>query len=217
MASIIFAIAGIIFTICGYFYADNWEKKNKKHQQMSLKFEQIPQEEITEKKITEYIVDKMLYSMPSEYDIKYVQTVSTVEFDNPESILETWLSNGILFGPKLIEPVLEHFKNLRDDDMPENYIEDVINEFWERFNMKLFVIQNKRFKLIKKYDNVAKEFSKELSIRNESYAVVEHVLINLGYKENEITTALREAMNLVSDLNDAQQILTKALCILIAM
>lgn len=220
MVSIIFALSGIVFAICGYFYAANWEKQNKK-EILSAEDKQIQTaepvfiiQEVKEEEPKEYIVDKMLYSMPSEDDIDYVKTFSSLYFDSPERILETWLRDGILYGPNLINPVIEHFKTIYDEDMPPNYIEEVITEFFERLNLKLFAIKNKRFKLIKRNDVVAKEFSKELYTRNENCKEVKDVLSNLGYGEIEIRNALTETISLISDFKDSQQILCKALNIL---
>lgn len=185
MASIVFAVTGIIFAICGYFYADHWKKQHKKNppiaptEELNLKplgqIEILQEEEIAKKELfrgleinpeTEYTIEKMNYRIPSESEIDYVKTVCGTRFDEPDNLLDTWLSFGILYGPKLIEPMLEHFRTLSNPDMPENYVEDIINEFIERLNMKLFIIQNKRFKLIKKHDRVAREFSKEIEVRN---------------------------------------------------
>lgn len=185
MASIIFAVTGIIFAICGYFYADHWKKQHKKNipvvtaGELNIKplgqIEILQEEDTTEKEFfrglkvnpeTEYIIDKMLYSIPPETEIEYIKRVCEYDFDQPENLLDTWLRWGILYGPKLIEPMLAHFRTLSNPDMPENYVEDIINEFIERFNMELFIIQNRRFKLIKKHDRVAREFSKEIEVRN---------------------------------------------------
>lgn len=170
MLSVTFAITGIILTVCGYFYARRHKKQHKQNPQIlpaeKLNADNIKEEVIQVEDPTEYTVDKMLYSVPQEHDIKYIKTVCETRFDDPETLLEIWLQHAILYGPKLVAPMLEHFQGLRDEDMPENYLEDIIKEFWERLDMKLFVIKNKQFKLIKKHDRVAREFSKEIEVRN---------------------------------------------------
>lgn len=167
--------------------------------------------------VEKYEIDGITYSIPSEDSIRELKGYTEVFFDDPESILENYIFYYLMYGDKVVNPAIELLRTLSDPDMPPNYIEDLIKEFWERIEIKLFTIKNRRFKLIKRNDTVAKEFGRELKIRNESYSIVENVLINLGYKDKEVTSALREAINSVSDLNDAQQILTKALTILIAM
>lgn len=170
MLSVTFAITSIILTVCGYFYARRQKKQHKQNPQIlpaeKLNADNIKEEVIQVEDPTEYTVDKMLYSVPQEHDIKYIKTVCETRFDAPETLLEIWLQHAILYGPKLVTPMLEHFQGLQDEDMPENYVEDIIKEFWERLDMKLFVIKNKRFKLIKKHDRVAREFSKEIEVRN---------------------------------------------------
>ena len=161
-----------------------------------------------------YFIDKMEFLVPSENDIEYLLMETSTKFDTPEGLLSSWITEYFMRGPQLIEPAIEHLKTLTDEDMPENYIEDLIKEFWERIETELFKIKNKRFKLIKSNDAVTQSFSRELSIRNESYKTAENVLTNLGYKEQEITPALKKAINSISDLDDTQQILSKALNIL---
>lgn len=158
-----------------------------------------------------YFIDKMEFLVPAKNDIEFLIMMTEHRFDRPEDLLRVWITEYFMRGPQLIEPAIEHLKTLTDDDMPENYIEDLIKEFWERVETELFKIKNKRFKLIKRNDTVTQSFSRELSIRNESYKTAENVLTNLGYKEQEITPALKKAINSISDLDDTQQILSKAL------
>lgn len=167
--------------------------------------------------VEKYEIDGISYSVPTEDSIRELKGYTEVHFDDPEQLLEDYIFYYLMYGDKVVNPAIELLRTLSDPDMPLNYIEDLIKEFWERIEAKLFTIKNKRFKLIKRNDTVAKEFGRELKIRNESYGIVENVLINLGYKDKEVTSALREAISSVSDLNDAQQILTKALTIIITM
>lgn len=113
-----------------------------------------------------YYIDKMEFFVPTENDIELIKMQTESRFDDPEQLLDTWITDYFLHGTKLIEPALEHFKTLTDEDMPENYIEDLIKEFWERIETELFKMKNKRFKLIKRHDTVSQEFSKELDLRN---------------------------------------------------
>lgn len=161
-----------------------------------------------------YIVENIKYTVPTEQDIKMIKVYSQCDFANPEALLDTWLYYSMLHGPLLIYRMIEHFKTLSDADMPKNYINDFIEEFSERLETEKFVIKNNRFKLIRRHDNVSKAFRKEVNIRNENYSIIEDILINNGYNKKEIMPALNEAINLVHDVNDVQQILNKVLKIL---
>lgn len=112
-----------------------------------------------------YYIDKMMYSIPTEKEIDDIKLDNEIYFEDPEKLLDSWICGALLHGPKLMDFIIEHFRTLSAEDMPETYIDDVITEFWERIETKLFAIKNKRFKLIKSRDTVSQEFSRELDLR----------------------------------------------------
>lgn len=120
-----------------------------------------------------YIIDKIKYTVPVQDDINMVNVYTECDFDNPEALMDIWLKYALWFGPQLVYVMIEHFRTLSDPDMPSNYIEDFIEEFWERLGNKLFVMQNRRFKLIKTTDKLSNAFSTEVEQR--SGLTIDHI------------------------------------------
>lgn len=116
--------------------------------------------------VEKYEIDGITYSVPSEQAIKELKGYTEVYFDDPEQMLEQYIFYYLMHGDKVVDSAIDYLRTLSAPDMPPNYIEDLIKEFWERIEMKLFTIKNRRFKLIKRHDTVSKEFIQELNLRN---------------------------------------------------
>lgn len=113
-----------------------------------------------------YSVENITFTVPEERDFEILKYHNQINFAEPEALLDTWVTYYIVHGPKLIEPVIEHFKTLSEPDMPADYVEEFIKEFWERVEIELFKMKDKRFKLIKRHDIMSRAFNKELNIRS---------------------------------------------------
>ena len=116
--------------------------------------------------VEKYEIDGITYSVPDEDSLRMIKCYTEVHFDEPEKLLDDYITYYLMYGNKVTDPAIEHLRTLSDPDMPPNYIEDIIKEFYERLELKLFTIKNKRFKLIKRHDTVSKEFIQELNLRN---------------------------------------------------
>lgn len=158
-----------------------------------------------------YKLDNSRFYKVSKKDVDLIKMNNEHYFDNPELLLNCWIESYFMNGSALLNIAKNHFKTLSDPDMPQGYIEEFINEFDARIEEKLFIMKEKRFKLIRSNDNLSKAFNKEVTSRNESYFVAEDILTNLGYNKKEITTALSEVVKEVSNIADTQEIINKAL------
>lgn len=168
-----------------------------------------------------YKKDGFNWYVAADTDISKIKTELEISFDNPEAIFEECLFAFIQFGDNILETCFEHLKTLTDEDMPENYHNDLIDEINSRVKRKLQEMKAKRFRIIKTDDPVSKQFNAELENRkdmmnmdSESYEIAEEGLRGLGYKTAEIKQVLKEAITVVKDANDAQQLFIQALRII---
>ena len=120
-----------------------------------------------QKKIVDMnLMDEYGFRTPIKETLAWMKYQNKTYFTDPEKLLEEYLSSYFIYGGNLLLPAIEHLRTLSAPDMPENYIEDLMEEFKERLDAKLFVIKSKRFKLIKSHDAVSKEFIQEINLRN---------------------------------------------------
>jgi len=110
-----------------------------------------------------YIDNEIEYYVPTKKDIEHCKDGLKNNFNEPENVFNNWLHYALTYGPKLVAPTIDYFKTLSHQFMPDNYIEDVIEEFLERLDLKLFNYKNSRFKFMRTNDRVSREFSKRIN------------------------------------------------------
>ena len=111
---------------------------------------------------SEYTHDGMRYFIPTQEDIDRCNRCLEMYFENPESLLDTWLSDAMLYGPKLVAPTSEYLQTLSAMGMPPNYTKDLTEELLERVDLQIFNYKNKRFKFMRTNDRVSREFTKRI-------------------------------------------------------
>lgn len=121
--------------------------------------------EITENE--EYAYDGIMYFIPPQDRIDKCNEYLRIVFEDPETLLSSWVHDACFYGPKLWEPTIEYFKTLSVADMPENYTQDIIDELKDRIELNIFNYKNKRFKFLRTNDRVSREFSKRINASSE--------------------------------------------------
>jgi len=118
------------------------------------------QEEV---KIEKYMIDGVQYWIPPLERIESCKENIKSYFENPESLLSSWLHDACIFGPKLIEPTADYLRTLSTPDTPQNYTEDLIDELLERWDLQVFKHKNSKFKFTRTNDRVSREFTRRIN------------------------------------------------------
>ena len=86
-----------------------------------------------EKKIIDMnLMDEYGFRTPIKETLAWMKYQNKTYFTDPEKLLEEYLSSYFIYGGNLLLPAIEHLRTLSAPDMPENYIEDLMEEFKER-------------------------------------------------------------------------------------